>query len=322
MRVFVTGISSDMGRKIAGHFVERGDDVVGLTREKDFRIDCVQIITGDLERPSTYGAHLAGVNLVVHVAGITHSDTNDQYFRLNTDAGRKLIYVAEACGVNRFIFISTRAIGPGCGAYGVSKRMLEQSLQASGLDWIILRVAEVYDVTKNEGINVLMAQVLGKKVIPIPGNGEDLLSPVHVDDVVAAVSAIAATSGIQNKIYTLCGPKTYSIKGFIGMMCQILHVNRVGVMIPFFLIRVVMGLNCIFKLSFHLTRDQLQRLTVAKDADFSEAEHDFGFSPSNFETWFRNKMKKSPNTGTQKLEKGRVKSLPGLVLFKGSTGCG
>lgn len=318
MRVFVTGISSHMGQRIAEGLVSNGDEVMGLTRKKDFRIKGCHIVTGALERSHSYSAKLTDLDLIIHVAGITHSDKPDQYYAVNADAGGRLISLAEASGVKRFIYISTRAIGPGCGAYGESKRMIERRLQMSNLDWVILRVAEVYGVKKNEGINALMAQVLRKKVIPIPGNGEFMVTPVHVGDVAAAVCAISGASGIRMETYTLCGPKTYSINGFISVMCQIIGLRRVGILIPLFVVRLAMGLKRFFPTTFHITRDQIQRLTVAKETDFSQAAHDFGFSPIGFESWFRDEVKAIHDVKIAMGENAGIKIFPGVILFRGS----
>lgn len=321
MRVFVTGISSDMGQNIAKRLVSNGHDVMGLTRKKDFRIKGCSIVAGALEYPISYSTHLTGADLIIHVAGITHSDRMDRYFAVNADAGGELISSAETYGVKRFIYISTRAIGPGCGAYGESKRMLEKQLQGSSLGWVILRVAEVYGIAKNEGINALMVQVLRKKIVLIPG-GKFMLTPIHVEDVAAAVCTIAERPVIHMKTYTLCGPKTYSIKGFISVMCQIIGLGRVGILIPLFVIRLVTALKRFLPLPFHVTRDQVQRLAVAKETDFSEAGHDFGFSPKGFEWWFQNEVKASHDVKIEMGEKGFIKIFPGVIFFRGSAARG
>ena len=322
MRVFVTGISSEMGQRIAEGLVSTGHHVVGLTQKLGLWIKGCRIVVGTLEDPISYSSHLAGTDLIIHVAGITHSDRTDRYYAVNADAGDRLISSAETCGVKRFIYISTRAIGPGCGAYGTSKRMLEKRLQVSSLEWIILRVAEVYGVTKNEGVNALMAQILSQKIVLIPGNGEFGLTPIHVGDVAAAVCAIAKAPAIRMKTYTLCGPKTYSIQEFIWTMCQIAGLDRVGILIPLFVIRLAIALKRFLPLPFHVTRDQVQRLAVAKETDFSEAGHDFGFSPKGFELWFQNEVKASHDVKIAMGEKGFIKIFPGVIFFRGSAARG
>ncbi len=318
MRIFVTGISSDIGQSIAKCLVSNGHDVVGLTRKNKFRIKGCLVVGGALEYPISYSEYLRGADLVIHAAGITHSDKTDRYFAVNVQAGARLIRLAEKYSVKRFIYISTRAIGPGCGAYGVSKRMLEERLQVSSLEWVILRVAEVYGVTKNEGINRLMKQVLRKKVILIPGDGEFMLTPIHVDDVSGAVCTVTDKATIRMKTYTLCGPKTYSINEFISVMCQMMGLDRVGILIPLFIIRLAVVLKRIFPLLFSVTKDQIQRLAVAKETTFSEAENDFGFSPMNFESWFQNEVEGNHDIKIGMRGKVGIRFFSGVIFFRGS----
>ena len=318
MRIFVTGISSEMGQRIAEGLVLTDHHVVGLTRRIGFQLKGCRIVEGALEDPASYSDHLAGTDLVIHVAGITHSDRTERYYAVNADAGGRLISSAEANGVKRFIYISTRAVGPGCGAYGESKRMLEKRLRMSNLDWVILRVAEVYGVTKNEGINALIVQVLRQKTVLIPGNGEFMLTPIHVADVAAAVCAVAEAPAIRVKTYTLCGPKSYSLKEFISVMCQIMGSGRLGILVPLFFLRLAVALKRVLPLPFRVTRDQIQRLAVPKETDFSGARHDLGFYPMAFETWFQNEVNPKGGRNIVPVEKGFVKAFPGVIFFRGS----
>jgi nucleoside-diphosphate-sugar epimerase len=318
MRVFVTGISSEMGQRIAEALVTTGHDVVGLTRKTAFRLQGCLVVVGSLETPTAYSNHLAGTDLIIHVAGITHSDSTERYYAVNADAGSRLISLAETHGVKRFIYVSTRAIGPGCGAYGESKRMLEKRLRTSDLDWIILRVAEVYGITKHEGINALIGQILRQKIVLIPGNGEFMLTPIHVGDVVATVCAVVEAPAIRMKTYTLCGPNSYSIKEFISVVCQIVGSGRMGITVPLFLIRLAAAFKRVFPLPFPVTGDQVQRLAVPKKTDFSEAGHDLGFHPMAFETWFQSEVNPKGGRNIVPVEKGVVRAFPGIILFKGS----
>ena len=58
--------------------------------------------------------------------------------------------------------------------------------------------------------------------------------------------------------------------------------------------------------------------TVAKETDFSEARHDFGFSPMGFESWFQNEVKASHDVKIAMGGKAGMKSFPGVILFRGS----
>ena len=144
------------------------------------------------------------------------------------------------------------------------------------------------------------------------------MAPIHVDDVSGAVCTVTELSAIRMKTYTLCGPKTYSINEFISVMCQMMGLNRVGIQIPLFAIRLAVVLKRFFPLLFHVTKDQIQRLAVSKETDYSVASQDFGFSPMKFESWFQNEVKSECDVKLPVYGRARMKSFPRVIFFRGS----
>jgi nucleoside-diphosphate-sugar epimerase len=318
MRIFITGISSDMGRTIAGLLIAQGHEILGLTRNPGLELEGCRLIVGDVMAPRSYGEALDHCSLIIHLAGITHADRAEKYFAVNVAGARKLLTRAERSRVKRFIYMSTRAIGPGCGAYGESKRMFEELLRASDLDSVILRVAEVYGIGKSEGINALMAKVLHGRIIPIPGKGQYEIAPVHVNDIARAIVKICGASNIREETYTLCGPKSYSIREFVAVICQIVGLVRVGILVPIFVIRLALVFKNLLNLPLKIVDDQVQRLAVKKDTDFSMAEKDFGFSPVSVEMWLQKEFKGDFGVSHGIDLKGGIRQkFPGVLLFNG-----
>lgn len=319
MRIFITGISSDMGKAIAGLLVADGHEILGLTRNSNLDVKGCRLVVGDVMSPGSYGEAVEHCRLVIHLAGITHTDIAEKYFAVNVAGAQKLLNRAERSSVKRFIYVSTRAIGPGCGAYGESKRMFEELLRASDLDSVILRVAEVYGIGKSEGINALMAKVVHGRIIPIPGKGQYEIAPVHVNDIARAIVKICGASNIREQTYTLCGPKSYSLIEFIALMCQMLGVVRVGVLVPISVIRLALVFKKRLNLPLKIADDQLKRLAVAKDTDFSRAEMDFGFSPGSMEMWLQKEFKGNAGVSCS-IDLNRIirRKFPGVLLFNGS----
>jgi len=287
MKIFVTGASSGIGRRIVEFLIPEGHELICLSRRKNFTIKDATVIKGDLRDPSTFGSYLKSIDMIIHAAGITHTDHAGLYMRINFEATRDIISLAEDSGAERFVFISTRAIGSEGGAYSLSKSLAERSLRSSSLDWVILRVAEVYGTQKEEGINLLMRLVLTSKIIPIMGKGEYKITPVYVDDVADAVLKVTRCQEIKREVYTICGPKTYSLNDFVSLLCQFYSVRRIRIPIPLFLIKIAVHLKQYLPLPLHITKDQISRLRMPKDSDFSAAERDFGFSPSSVESRLR-----------------------------------
>lgn len=289
MRIFVTGASSDIGEKIVRSLLQEGHQMVCLSRKKGFEIKGAIIIRGDLQDPERFKKDLQGIDMIIHGAAVTHTDHAYQYEKVNFEATRDLISLAEGYGIKRFVYLSTRAIGSEGGGYALSKLLAEESLKASSLDWVILRLAEVYGTTKDEGINSLINMVLRKRIVPIVGNGEYELAPVHVDDVAETVLGVTRRKNIGKRLYTICGPRTYSLNELVSLLCRLYSLDRIVVHVPVFLIRIAVYLKHFLPLPVNITRDQILRLQIPKSSDFSAAGADLGFRPVRFESWLRQK---------------------------------
>ncbi len=278
----MTGASSDIGLKISKRLVTEGHEVIGLSRQAGFRIENAIIVRGDLQDSAIFTRYLENIDLVIHAAAVTHTDHTDDYIKINFEGTKKLVSLAETHGAKRFIFISTRAIGLEGGGYAASKFLAEESVRDSRLNWVILRLSEVYGTNKNQGIDAMINLVLRSKIIPIIGKGQYLLAPVFVDDVVKTVLNLTKRNEIGRKCYNICGPETYSMNELISILCRSCSLNRIRIHIPVFLFKVAIRFKRFFPFPFNITRDQIQRLQIPKDSDFSAAKKDLDFCPIKF----------------------------------------
>ena len=287
MRVFVTGASSGIGRRIVNALLIEGHEVICLSRQRSFLVEKAVVIQGDLQDPTSFSKYLENIDLVIHGAAITHTDNTKLYFKINFEATKGLVRLAEHHHAKRFLYISTRALGPDGGAYAASKFRAEECITSSQLSWVIFRPSEVYGTNKDEGIDALINLVLTNKIIPIIGRGQYKFAPVFVDDVVKATLNLIQRNEIVRKIYTICGPEVFTMKDFVSVLCQAYSLNRISLYVPVFLVKVAVRFKRILPLPVRVTRDQIDRLQISKDSDFSAARRDLGFCPIKFDTWLR-----------------------------------
>ncbi len=179
------------------------------------------VIVGDINPDTDWGAALAGVDCVVHLAARTHvmkedaADPLTAYRRINVGATRRLAQQAAAAEVRRFVFLSsikvngeatperpfTESDAPAPqDAYGISKREAEDVLRKigadTGMEIVILRPPLVY----GPGVkgNFLRLLQLIHRGIPLPlAAVRNRRSLIHVanlaDAIVAGMDAPAAT---------------------------------------------------------------------------------------------------------------------------------
>lgn len=285
MRILITGASGIIGQKLVNKIKQLTKYQVRVlirsSKADDFKH--VSYVIGDLTSlDSLYQATL-NTDIVVHLAGITHTNQQDLYYKINLVGTKNLIEACQENKIKKFVFMSSRTASHDGGAYAESKLLAEKEVEKSGLNWVILKPAEVYGAGEKEAIYRLIKLIKQNNRVPIIGNGRYLLSPVFVDDVVDAIVKTVQQKNVIGKKYILAGPEEFSYNEMVDRISKILGVKRIKVYLPLFLVRFLAFIFFIFKQNI-LVRDQVPRLLCQKSADIDFANHDLDFDPRNFET--------------------------------------
>jgi len=206
--IALTGATGFIGRHLLRELPKRGYRLrVLLRRPSQTAMDCASAVVGDLARPQNMSAAFAGVDAIIHSAGIAHAMSGrpeDDYRVLNTEATIGLARAAERSGVKRFVFLSSiRAqSGPAAqdvltedleprptDAYGKSKLAAERGLEQLGIDWVALRPVLVYG--PGVGGNMATFVRLARAPYPLPlASLKARRSLLSVDNLVDAVDAV------------------------------------------------------------------------------------------------------------------------------------
>jgi nucleoside-diphosphate-sugar epimerase len=211
--IALTGATGFIGRHLLQSLSQRGYRVrVLLRRPVEVPLGASSAVVGDLTRPMNMAAALAGVDAVVHSAGLaqTMSGTPEDDFRSsNTEATLRLAEAAARARVQRFVFLSSIRAQTGISAdrivtetdnpaptdaYGRSKRDAEAALAGTDLDWVALRPVLVY----GEGVKGNLASLLrlAHSRAPLPfGLAEARRSLVSVESLAEAVATVIEAPG-------------------------------------------------------------------------------------------------------------------------------
>ena len=233
-------------------------------------------VRGDLLGPESLAAAVAGVQAVVHAAAVTHSRRARRYAEVNVGGTRALVRAASAVGVERFVHISSHAIGVGGGPYSDSKREAEDVVRSGGVPFTILRLPEVYGAG-GEGIDRMIAAARAGRPIPVIGTGEFELRPVHVDDVIEVVARALEAPAAANKAYTLAGPSLTLREA--ADLCRQLSGGRSRIVgVPEGVVRAAAALSRVLPLPVY--PDQLDRLRAPRLAPSPDARAELDFAPA------------------------------------------
>jgi dihydroflavonol-4-reductase len=115
MKIFLTGATGFVGHHVARVLAERGADLRLLVRPTSDLSGLsglpAETHAGDLSRPESLRAGLAGCEAVVHVAADYRLWTRDpsELYRVNVEGTRGLLRLAREAGVRRVVYTSSVA---------------------------------------------------------------------------------------------------------------------------------------------------------------------------------------------------------------------
>ena len=188
MKILLTGGSGFIGGYIAKALQMAGHELIIAHRGSG--IDFNRML-----RKEDWLPYLQDVEVVINSVGIIAETSRQRFTALHTKAPIALFQACVTTGVKRVIQIS--ALGADENAftpYQVSKKVADDHLRSLPLDWFILRPSLVYGAGgKSAALFERMANL--PLMIPVVGQGTQLIQPVHITDLVDAVLAcLDATS--------------------------------------------------------------------------------------------------------------------------------
>ncbi|SEA38438.1 NADH dehydrogenase [Desulfuromusa kysingii] len=265
MQVFITGGSGFVGRAVIQRLINEGHSVRALVRAEGAvrGIAEVEEVLGDTTQPETLSAQLSDCDAVIHLVGIIREFPKKRvtFQQLHVASTANVLEAATAQGVKRFLQMSangTRA--DAITRYHQTKWEAEEQVRQSGLDWTIFRPSLIYG-PDDQFINLLARLIKALPVVPVMGNGDYQLQPVHVADVAAGFVRALETSGAVGKTYHCCGPEVLSYNQLLDVIARCLGQRGGARKLhqPLWLMQpVVAAMQSIPQ--FPMTSDQLQML--------------------------------------------------------------
>ena len=284
MKVLVTGATGFTGSRVVPLLLKSGYQVRCLTRATSDRSPLsaltVEWVTGDLSNPETLTAALRGVDALVNIAslGFGHAES--------------IVRAAKEAGVKRGIFISTTAIFTQLNAGSKSIRLAaEEAIQASGLDYTILRPTMIYGSERDRNMWRLIRLLKITPIMPIFGDGESLQQPIFVDDVAQAVVLALKTDATIGKSYNIAGKDPLTYNQVIDTVSLALGKRVWKLHLPYLPIVRALQFTERMRLRLPIKAEQVLRLNENKAFSYEDAQKDFGFSPRSFEEGIRAERK-------------------------------
>jgi nucleoside-diphosphate-sugar epimerase len=286
MTILITGAAGEIGSRMARSFHQQGHRVWALVLPGDplaaARLgDAAEIREGDVTKPETLAAAFAGVEVVYHLAAVLLCEKVELFQKVNVDGTRNVAAAAEAAGVSHLIHISSASVVyPNTTHYSRSKRNGEAVVTACRkLNWTIVRPTLVYD--RDGGLEFKLYADFVKRfpVVPLVAGGRARKRPVHVDDLLAGLLAMAGNPVTFGKTYNLSGGESVTLRELAELMLARQGLKKPMVGIPASLCAIAARAWGFWKHQPLLMEHTMAGLVQDADLDPSQAMQDLGYRP-------------------------------------------
>jgi nucleoside-diphosphate-sugar epimerase len=267
--VGVTGASGFIGRHLVQALVARGVDVRCLLRARTAPPatrgrasspagappdaapassapapgrGTVHVTTGDLlGDDDALRAFVAGVDVLVHAAGVTETSDLGGYYRGNADATARLMTAAAHARVGRVVYLSTIDVTLALATpYARSKARAEDAVRAAGVPAAIIRPSVVYGPGDTKNLAAVLGTMRRTRIAPIPGTGDFSRQPIFVDDVVALiVEHVVGPPWTGVRTLTALGPDVLTFRELVARLAEAARLHVLPVRIPLAVLRTI-----------------------------------------------------------------------------------
>ncbi len=218
MRVLVAGASGFVGRRLCPELVERGHEVVAMTRNPDGYSGAGAPVHGDVHEPETLAGALEGCEAAYY---LVHSLSAKDFERLDAEAAGAFAAAAARAGVRRIIYLG--GLGrdkDDLSAHLRSRREVEALLGSTGVPVTTLRAGIIvghggvsWEITR-QLVEHLPAMITPRWV-------RTRTQPIAVGDVVRYLVGVLESADVEDRVFEIGGPEVLAYAAMLRRVAAI-----------------------------------------------------------------------------------------------------
>ena len=234
MRILLTGCSGFIGQHVTNALLADGHHVVCAVRHlKASSNPSLSFISADFSKDtdkSVWLARLGSIDAVINMVGIFRETAGQSFAALHTDTPRALFAACAEAGVRLVIQLS--ALGADRDAatpYHLSKKAADDFLASLPLRAWIVQPSLVYG---KGGASARAFKTLASMPLCLRmGSAPQLVQPVHIDDVVAAIASLVRSppDGAPRRI-GLVGPAAMEFTDYLAALRAAMGMGKLRVL--------------------------------------------------------------------------------------------
>lgn len=285
--ILVTGGTGFIGKPLLRMLNENGYPVRVLLKPSSKTPDLpkgvsLDVAVSNLSDPRALRPAFKGVDTVIHLASAESLGAKGNMLDVDANGTRVLADIAAESNVRRFIFLSQ--LGADRASFFPAlkvKGIAEDHIRKSGVPHTILRSALIYG--PDDHFTVPLSKLIkGLPVVFLPGNGEKLLQPIELNDVLTCVLWSLESDKLLGQTVEVAGAEYLSYSQIIDSIESVIGKNKrkVPVSLPtyrwltLFLTGMVRGAN--------FSTYWVDQLSYDRTCPVDSVLRNFGFLPARF----------------------------------------
>jgi len=253
----------------------RSHSQINHLKKYDLNLEFIYL---DFDDSDFLKSSMKGVKILLNIAGIRVSE--------------KIVRLGSESGINWFICVHTTARYSKFENASSRYIEVEDALLQKYSNLTILRPTMIYGSGRDLNMHKLVNFIHKHKFFPVFGNGQNLMSPIHAQDLGDAYYDV-----LQNKNttfgnqYNLSGKYDNTYISILEETASALNKKVFFIHLPIWLCLVMVYLgNLAIGSRFPILIEQVLRMKEDKVFSWEGAHSDFGFSPRSFKHGIRSEV--------------------------------
>lgn len=287
--ILVTGGTGFIGRHLVRRLLADGRRVRLLLpparadRAAALFTPAPEIITGSILDQEALFRAVTGVHTIIHLENAQWWGRARDLERVELFGTRALVEAARAARVGRILTLSHLGAAA-ASAYPLLryKGLVEDAIKTSGLAYTILRCGPIFGTDDAFYNHLAMQLAVNPIAFLMPGRGEVVVHPLHIDDLVQSVAMALESLDVIDRVIEIGGPEYLTLEDLLRTIMRVTGLYRPIVSVPPYVIRWLLLPYRILPRSL-ITPQWLDLLAANRTARIGNIFDYFGVRPRRFE---------------------------------------
>lgn len=243
----------------------------------------VEIVPGSILDQEALFRAVSGVHTIIHLENAQWWGGARDLERIELFGTRALVEAARAARVGRIIALSHLGAAS-ASAYPLLryKGLVEDAIKNSGLAYTIIRSGLIFGEDDAFFNHIAMQLAANPIAFFMPGRGEVVLHPLHIDDLVQVMVRSLESFDVVDRVVEIGGPEYLTLEDMLRTIMRVTGMYRAIISVPPYVVRWLMAPARLLPRSI-LTPQWLDLLAANRAARIGNIFAYFGIQPRRFE---------------------------------------